>query len=326
MLRLLLLIVGLTWTVPVLADSTPPWRDWQSTLHVESERAGTIRDTRAEAAIKPEGLIDRLAAARFVLIGEAHDNPDHHRLQAWIIARLAARGETSTVVMEMITRDKADALAAFLARPDAMAEALGPAVGWDKSGWPAWQYYQPIAEAALSAGLPIKAGNPSADDMKSVAREGFDSLGGGRRAELLLDRPLSDNLSEALSNELFEGHCRMLPRDRLQPMGRIQRLRDAAMADALVAQDEAVLIAGNGHVRADRGVPWYLRRRAPEADIAVVMLVELDGSAKAAKAYVERGPDGAPTADFIWLTPRAERSDPCEEMRRQMRKRRGDGD
>ena len=75
------------------------------------------------------------------------------------------------------------------------------------------------------------------------------------------------------------------------------------------------MIAGNGHVRADRGVPWYLRRARRTARWRC-HAVELDGSGNAPADYVQTGPDGAPTADFVWLTPRAERPDPCEQMRR----------
>jgi len=82
-----------------------------------------------------------------------------------------------------------------------------------------------------------------------------------------------------------------------------------------------VLIAGNGHVRADRGVPWYLRRRAPDRGLAVVMPMELHEAGVAPADYAETGPDGAPLADFLWLTPRAERPNPCEQMRQMFEKR-----
>ena len=44
--------------------------------------------------------------------------------------------------------------------------------------------------------------------------------------------------------------------------------RDAMMADRLATvagRAGGVLIAGNGHVRTDRGVPWYLARIRPTA-------------------------------------------------------------
>jgi len=326
MLRAVIAALALTWAgaAPVWAVDAP-WKDWQTSLHADSAQAGTIWNASAGAEVTPAQMIGLLAEARFVLIGEVHDNPDHHRLQGWIIARLAASGSAPAVVMEMISRDNADALAAYLAQPEASAQGLGPALDWDQSGWPDWKYYQPIAEAAFDAGLPIRAGNPPGDLTRQTAQQGLDSLGKARRAALALDEPLPAALADALSDELYDGHCQLIAREKLSPMAGIQRLRDAYMADAMLtgAHEKAVLIAGNGHVRADRGVPWYLRRRAPDGDVAVVMLVELDGSGKPPAGYAETGPDGAPIADFFWLTPRAERPDPCEQMRQMFQKRSG---
>lgn len=323
MLRSLAAALALTWATITPMHAAEPWTDWQAPLHADSEMAGAIRDARAGATIDPAELIDRLAQARFVLIGEIHDNPDHHRLQGWIIARLAAAGASPAVVMEMISRDKAETLADYLDQPEATAEGLGPALNWGESGWPDWQYYQPIAEAAFEAGLPIRAGNPPTDLTRQTAQQGFEALGEARTAELALDQPLAPALAEALTEELYAGHCEMLAREKLAPMAKVQRLRDAFMADAMLTAEgeKAVLISGNGHARADRGVPWYLRRRAPDSEVAVVALVELDGEGTAPRDYVETGPEGAPIADFFWLTPRAERADPCEQMRAYFEKR-----
>jgi uncharacterized iron-regulated protein len=325
MLRLSLAVLALLWVMVIPMHASEPWTDWQTPLHADSEMAGKVWDARAQQAITPAQMSERLAQARFVLIGEVHDNPDHHRLQGWIVARLAAAGSAPAVVMEMISRDKADELAAYLAQPESTAQGLGPALDWANSGWPDWREYQPIAEAAFDAGLPILTGNPSGELTRATAQQGFDAVDQTRRAELALEEPLSPALADALSDELYDGHCQMVPRDKLAPMAAIQRLRDAFMADGLLhaARENAVLIAGNGHVRADRGVPWYLRRRAADSEVAVVMLVELNDSGRVPGDYVEAGPDGAPIADFVWLTPRAERPDPCEQMRQRMQQRSG---
>ena len=58
-----------------------------------------------------------------------------------------------------------------------------------------------------------------------------------------------------------------------------------------------MLIAGNGHVRKDRGVPWYLARMRPDARIVSVGLIEV--------AAGRRRPAELPF-DYVWFTPRAE--------------------
>ena len=71
------------------------------------------------------------------------------------------------------------------------------------------------------------------------------------------------------------------------------------------------LIAGNGHVRSDRGVPWHIRRRQPEARVTSVLLLEVEEGKTDPAAYVPRDPEGRPAADTIIFTPRAKRDDPC---------------
>ena len=294
----------LVWLALLLAGALPcaaasasngaspePWRDWQTSLQVDHALAGRIWSTGRKAFVAPAELAAALAGADFVLIGETHDNADHHRLQAWLIAALAKRRKPA-VVMEMIGLEQADALGRYLAQDGADASGLGAAVAWSKRGWPPWAMYQPIAEAA-------------------------------RRKRLLLDRPLGTALDAALLKELAASHCGLLPERVLPAMSKVQRLRDAVLADSLIdagRPDGAVLIAGNGHVRTDRAVPWYVARRLPKARILSVMLIELDAETKRPEDGLITDPDGKAAADFVWYTPRRDREDPCESLRKHLAK------
>ena len=119
----------------------------------------------------------------------------------------------------------------------------------------------------MAARLPIYAGDLPRERVRSVARGGLSQIAPEERARLGLDSPLPAPLADAVLRELEESHCGALPPQALGGMAVAQRYRDAHMADVLlgVAQrhGSAILIAGNGHVRADRGVPWHLRQRAP---------------------------------------------------------------
>jgi uncharacterized iron-regulated protein len=78
------------------------------------------------------------------------------------------------------------------------------------------------------------------------------------------------------------------------------------------AHGAAVLLTGNVHARLDRGVPFYIRARAPEKTVVSVVLVEIEDGLTDPAAYVPRDPDGRPAADFLIFTPKADRGDPCE--------------
>jgi len=91
----------------------------------------------------------------------------------------------------------------------------------------------------------------------------------------------------------------------------VQRARDAQMAEALVraaTRDGAVLIAGAGHARVDRAVPWVLTALAPTATVVSVALVEVR------KDVVDPAGLGRDAAayDAVWFTPRVDDRDPCE--------------
>jgi uncharacterized iron-regulated protein len=91
-----------------------------------------------------------------------------------------------------------------------------------------------------------------------------------------------------------------------------QRARDAIMAQTVQAHAAAVLIAGNGHVRRDFGVPHYLAQYADGQDVAVVGFIEVDSAKPAPTDYVTAG---APEYDYVVFTPRTPRPDPCKTLR-----------
>jgi uncharacterized iron-regulated protein len=89
------------------------------------------------------------------------------------------------------------------------------------------------------------------------------------------------------------------------------------MAERLVAgqRDGAVLIAGAGHVRTDRGVPAYLATRVPDASVASVAFVEVASGAVAPADYAGRFGAARLPFDFVWFTARADDADPCARLR-----------
>ncbi len=97
-------------------------------------------------------------------------------------------------------------------------------------------------------------------------------------------------------------------------------IANARLADAVLKADaehgSSALIAGNGHVRTDRAVPWYLRERAPGKTVVSVMFVEVQDGRTDPRAYIPLDPEGRAAVDYVVFTPRAERADPCEKMRR----------
>jgi len=311
------LLLGL-FGFPVLAAPAPPVPPWTAELGRDHPLAGRIWLVAEHRFVTADELVALAAKAPWVMLGEKHDDADHHALQAYLLRRLIAAGRHPVVAFEQFEADKGELIAKYLRKRPRDAAGLGAATGWDKTGWPDWSQYSPIAQAALDAGLPLVAANIPADEARAMARR--EQIPPERIAELSLDQPLSREQHKALLDEIRHGHCGMLPEHAVGSMAMAQRARDGGMARALVTaaqagpRDGGVLIAGNGHARKDRGVPAVLTRLAPNAASFAISFLEVQDDRTDPAAYTQ-------TVDAIWFTARADGEDPCAQMAAQMRKR-----
>ena len=151
------------------------------------------------------------------------------------------------------------------------------------------------------------AANLSNADTARIVREGYSAVfGEATIAALGLGVPVAADMQSAQEREIDSGHCHALPPSMWPRMARAQFARDAVMAEVLRSGDQGrgvVLLAGNGHVRQDIGVPRWL------------------GAAKNrvfAVGYLELGDDSTPVTAFdaVERTDAAERADPCAEFKK----------
>jgi len=303
--------------IALLAAGCARWVDtglgpWRAPLGREHPLTGRIWDVRRARFVEADAVVARLATARYVLLGEKHDNPDHHQIQAALVRSLLGTGRRPAVAFEMFTADQAPLIARHLAAAPRDAAGLAEAVDWKHSGWPDWAYYRPIAQAALEAGVPLVAANLAPATVRSIARGEAGAVPAGLAARYALDQPMAPAAHARLTAELAEAHCGRLPAGRVETMVLAQRARDAMLTDSLLAADRdgGVLIAGLGHVREDRGVPIYLRGREPGARLAVVAPLEVREGWTRPPDYAAAF-DGALPFDWVWFTPRTDDGDPC---------------
>src|SRR4030095_6249976 len=92
-------ICGLTpWLLPVSllllvgGFARPANVEWESPVERAHPRVGRVGDVPAPPFISEAPLNARLAGSRFVMLGERHDNPDHHVLQAKLVRALVEAG------------------------------------------------------------------------------------------------------------------------------------------------------------------------------------------------------------------------------------------
>jgi uncharacterized iron-regulated protein len=288
----LLLVVALLSACQASLPALPAWQSPEGLQHAE---LGQIVELRTGARLTPEQLLERLAVAPKVLVGERHDNPDHHALQLWLLRALAAQRPQGSLLLEMLTPDqqaKVDQVRAAIASEQAPQDMLN-ALAW-QPGW-AWSLYGPLLQHALRQSYPLLAANLERREIMQVYAQVPQLDGQASTAQ---------PVREALLKQIRQSHCNLLPESQLPAMLAVQQQRDRRMAEALLAAPEpSLLFAGAFHVRRELGVPLHLQDLRADAGMRVLILAEV-GSQVAVES-----------ADYVWFTPAQPEQDHCAKLR-----------
>jgi uncharacterized iron-regulated protein len=289
---------------------------WKASLLTDHPLAGVFWDTKGRRRVGNDFVLDAAGSARYRLLGEVHDNPDQHAFQLECLVALGESGLRPVVAFEQFDREYDPALQRLLAAGGATAEAVANTTNFDRKNW-GWDHYRPLIEAALRYGMSIRAANLSRAAASRVVKSGLDSLGEGRASALRIESVWSAERERVLRAVIADAHCNMLPDAIVPGMVLAQRARDATLAEALLdpGPDGAVLIAGDGHVRRDLGVPAYLRAMRPGESIVSVGLLEVEAGKTDPEAYLTDSAGGESQYDFVRFTPRWDRPDPCEKFK-----------
>jgi uncharacterized iron-regulated protein len=229
-----------------------------------------------------------------LLLGEVHDNPAGHARRFDLIRAKVAAGWRPAIVMEQFDRERQTDLERAMATCADAGCVIAAASGtrWE------WPLYKPVIELALAYKLKLVAANLARADASRVMRDGFAAvLDAATIAAYGLDRRLPTTLVDAQTQAVREGHCNKLPESMVGAMVRAQVARDIVMAQALAAHASrgAILLAGNGHVRLDAGVPHWLQRQGSARVVSI--------------GFVESAAPG-PYDESIRVVPHP-RPDPC---------------
>lgn len=272
--------------------SLPPLPAWQSSEGRDNAELGLIRDLASGQVISAEQLIEGLADVPRVLVGEQHDNPDHHALQLWLMRALQQRRVQGSLLLEMLQPEqqaRVDALAGQAPLPQDLPKALAWEDGWD------WQLYGPIVREALQQHVPLLAANLSPTEMRQAYRHPAAMSG------ICSNAPA---VRAALLEQVKQGHCGLLPESQLPAMLAVQQQRDRRIAEQLLAAPQpALLFTGAYHARKDLGVPLHLADLGATGESKVVLLAEVG-------EQVEPG-----MADYVWYTAAMPEQDYCAQLR-----------
>jgi len=283
---------------------------------------GTVWDNKGRK-IKHGQFVAAVEKATFLLLGEMHANPDHHRLQSDMLQLLIEAGRRPVVVFEMLTPDMQAKLQVYRESGQTDLDKLGNLLRWEKRGWPKWQIYKPIFATALAADLSITAGGIERQQLYKIGQEAAYK---NFIQDLGIQFVLEDNAQAALERMIKHAHCNMLPESAIGMMARIQRARDVRLSKSLLnanLRDGAVLIAGSGHVRRDWAVAQVLKQNSSAETILAIRFAEVDTNKLSVADYTAREDKLTEPFDYTYFTPRSNFIDHCARMREHMKKSHG---
>ncbi len=283
-------------------------QDWRSASTIEHPLTSKIWDTSNQQMVTPDALLERMAQARYVFLGETHDNEEHHRIQAKVLQDFIARGDQPALAMEQFDTEYQSSISEMLTTKTSTADSIANAGHLNRKGWN-WSFYEPLVSRAREAKLPIIAINLSRSRARNIAHQGLNAVEDESVKRLLLVTTWNQRQNDTLHGEIVQGHCGNVPEELLPKLVIAQRARDATMANALVSRTagSTVVILGREHARKDVGAPIYLAR---DASFISVALVEVEPNRNTPSDYLTPAQE-AQAFDFVWFTSAAQRKDPC---------------
>jgi uncharacterized iron-regulated protein len=247
--------------------------------------AHRVYDTKSKKIVDFETMVARLAKADMVFLGEQHDDPRTHQLQAAVLEGVARR-RTGPIVLalEMFERDVQSPLDAYLAGKTSETEFLAASRPWPNYATD----YRPMVEFAKASGWPVVAGNVPRRLASVVARRGLaalDSLPATDRAFVAktLNCPRDDYWTrfKATMGDMA-GHGMTLSPEQVEATVwrtyEAQCVKDETMGEAVAEShlaNQAMVIHANGAFHSDYryGTADRAQRRAPKAKSMVVSFV-----------------------------------------------------
>ena len=231
-----------------------------------------------------EVMLADIAAADVVLVGEQHDDPNTHRLEAAILEGLRQRRAAPVLSLEMFERDVQAGIDAYLAGSASEEATLAAA-----RPWPRYKTdYRPLVELAKANGWPVIAANVPRRIAASVARGGraaLDTLTDADRAWVAADLqcPLDGYFDRFAASMASHPAPNASPDDARAMSERYywsQCVKDETMADAIAAAVARRTAAGpvvhyNGAFHSDFGLGTAerVRRRLPGKRVVILSIL-----------------------------------------------------
>jgi len=239
--------------------------DWKSPYReLSSLEEGDIVHLPTGIKASKEQLIDVLAGARIIYVGETHDNINSHRVQIEILKALAERYPGQIAVgVEMLQRSSQESADQWISGKLDEKDFVRL---WLKNWSNDFQYYRSILRYMREHKIPLVALRAS-DEWLERIKETESNDQAKRNEDTLPQMDLQDPYHRAHMRAIFDEHP--MGGQSFETFYSVQVLWDESMAKSIAeylqskrGHDKRILIfAGSHHIQYGFGVPRRVFRR-----------------------------------------------------------------
>jgi uncharacterized iron-regulated protein len=237
---------------------------------------GTVNLVQSGTSTSLIDLPRQFAKRKVLLLGEHHDNQEHHRWQLQMITSLHAMNSNLVLGFEMFPRKMQPVLDRWVAGELSEEDFLKQS-HWDEY----WSFdadmYMPLFHYARMNRIPIQALNVDRKVIREIGKKGWQNLPLEQREGVTDPRPASRGYQEMLAMVFMKhgaGHGGDKPEQKVEAIlndemfkGFVsgQQLWDRAMAQGIVSATklgpgaQVVAVMGSGHMMNFYGVPEQLQ-------------------------------------------------------------------
>jgi uncharacterized iron-regulated protein len=260
-------VIGL-WTAALLISASGCWaqKDGYDRRMFDLNRAKELPMSQALADLKKN---------RIVLVGEHHNNPQHHMAQLAVIRALNEAGLRVAVGLEMFRNESQSALDRWISGE--IDDKQFEKIYYDNWNFP-WQAYRKIFEYARNHQIPMIGLNVPREIPRQVSRNGFKSLSPEQKGKIAEVSCIVDQQYMNYIRKAFGGHSH--GQLNFIYFCEAQLVWDSAMAvytlDYLEKNPDSIVIILTGTGHAQKGaVPRQIRVRSIFS--SAVILPEIPG-------------------------------------------------
>ena len=256
-------IVGLLFMpVPLKADDCVP--------------VGKVLQPKTDTWTNTTKLIQASVDEKIILLGEHHDNMEHHRWQLQMITGLHTLNSDIVLGFEMFPRKAQPVLNSWV-NGELTEQQFLKQVDWATYWTFDASLYMPLFHYARMNKIPIYALNIERSLIRQVGQQGWENIGADQREGISDPKPASEGYRKMLAGVFMqhgENHSETPSEESVSKAMAMpgfsrfvesQLVWDRAMAEAIVSgiskhpQAQFLAVLGSGHMMYRYGVPEQLK-------------------------------------------------------------------